>query len=295
MGSPSVSIIVPVFNTAPWLERCLNSLLNQSLKTIEVIMVDDASADNSKEIMKEYCNLRPDIFKCCFHESNMGLGATRNTGMAQATGEFLGFIDSDDYVASDMFAAMYEQAVEKESDIVLCGYTEISEDGRSSSFTPEQMSVEQVFSSKRWQPSACMKLFRRKFVSDNSLIFPTSSFAEDMAFMAKALMLSPKLSVVEQAFYYYCKRRSSLTFTLRNRCGVFDAFNDVYLFCEQSGLKTNLKPLRKLFIYQAIYYPACLVIIDAIIKGQNRLKNIKDIPAYTSSFLRFCFNRISNI
>ena len=112
-----VSIIVPVYNSERYLRDCLESLLNQTLTELEIILVDDASTDKSFEIMAEYKSQYPKI-KIFKSEQNKGQGASRNIGMSLVTGEYIGFLDSDDYVAPTMYENLYNSAKENNADIV---------------------------------------------------------------------------------------------------------------------------------------------------------------------------------
>ncbi|MEB3100781.1 glycosyltransferase family 2 protein [Ferviditalea candida] len=117
---PKVSIIVPIYNMERYLKRCLESLLSQSLDDIEVIAVNDGSTDASAEILHEFA--ARDGRLVVIHKPNGGVSSARNAGMAAARGEYLGFVDPDDWVDADMYKAMYELAVHRRADIVMCGY-----------------------------------------------------------------------------------------------------------------------------------------------------------------------------
>lgn len=114
---PKVSIVVPIYNVEKYLKNCVDSLLNQTLEDIEIILVDDGSPDKSGEIADEY--MRNEKRIKVVHQSNAGLGPARNSGMAVATGEYIGFIDSDDWTQPEMFERLYEAAVLENADIVV--------------------------------------------------------------------------------------------------------------------------------------------------------------------------------
>ena len=113
---PKISIIIPVYNSEKFLSSCLDSILNQSLSEIEIICVDDMSTDNSKHILKQY-SLLDDRIKIYSHDKNRGPGAARNTGIKYATGEYLGFIDSDDIPDKNFFKELYQVAIKNNADI----------------------------------------------------------------------------------------------------------------------------------------------------------------------------------
>ena len=118
MKHPKISIIIPVYNVEKYLDRCIDSIINQSLKDIEIILVDDGSPDNCPQLCDEWA--KKDSRIKVIHKENAGLGMARNTGMQHATGEYIAFIDSDDYVDLDMYAKLLEKAELHNADIVYC-------------------------------------------------------------------------------------------------------------------------------------------------------------------------------
>ena len=119
MPQPKVSVIVPVYNAEKYLERCINSLKNQSLEDIEIILVDDSSTDSSLEICSKMAE--KDLRIKVIHTVNEGAGYARNAALEIATGEYIGFLDSDDFAEPDMFKTLYEKAVQYNSDLVMSG------------------------------------------------------------------------------------------------------------------------------------------------------------------------------
>lgn len=120
MERPKVSIIVPIYNVEKYLDRCMDTLLNQSLKDIEIIMVDDGSPDNCPKMCDEYA--KRDSRVKVIHKENAGLGFARNSGLEIARGEYIAFVDSDDYVEKDMYEQLYSAANTKQVEMVLCGF-----------------------------------------------------------------------------------------------------------------------------------------------------------------------------
>lgn len=113
-----VSVIVPVYNTQKYLRTCLDSLVHQTLKDIEIVVVDDGSTDGSTDIIREYSEKYPEIIKA-FYNKNSGVSASRNFGISKATGKYIGFVDSDDYVKRELFLKLYNYATKNDVDIVL--------------------------------------------------------------------------------------------------------------------------------------------------------------------------------
>ena len=118
-----VSVIVPIYNSEKFLKRCIDSLVNQTLDDMEFILINDGSTDSSDSIISSYKDSRIKYFK----RSNHGIGATRNFGLSHANGEFIGFLDSDDYVSSDMYEKLYNECIQKKLDIVVCDFYKMSD------------------------------------------------------------------------------------------------------------------------------------------------------------------------
>ena len=118
---PKVSVIVPFYNVGRYIEKCLNSLVNQTLEEIEIILVNDGSQDNSYQVAKEFQEKYPNKIKC-YEKPNGGLGDARNFGINYATGEYIAFLDSDDYVEPSMYQEMYEKAIKEDAEMVECDF-----------------------------------------------------------------------------------------------------------------------------------------------------------------------------
>ena len=125
MKHPRVSVVVPIYNVEPYLKKCVESLLSQTLEDIEILLVDDGSPDRCGEIADEYAAREPRVK--AFHQKNAGLGPARNTGIEHATGEYVGFVDSDDWVDSQMFERLYSAAAKCDADIVVGGHRDVVE------------------------------------------------------------------------------------------------------------------------------------------------------------------------
>ena len=130
---PKVSVIIPVYNVQEYLRDCLESLVNQTIKNdLEVIIVNDGSKDKSQNIIDEYVEKYPELFKSYIKE-NGGQGSARNYGVKKASGEYIGFVDSDDYIENDMYEILYNEGIKKKLDIVVCDMAWVYEDGRKES------------------------------------------------------------------------------------------------------------------------------------------------------------------
>ena len=126
MKKYKVSVIIPVYNVEKYIDKCLSSLVNQTLKDIEIIVVNDGSPDNSQKIIDKYVKKYPKKIKS-FIKENGGQGSARNFGLTKANGEYIGYVDSDDYVELDMYEKLYNKAKTNNYDIVTCGNYNVSE------------------------------------------------------------------------------------------------------------------------------------------------------------------------
>ena len=123
-----VSIVVPIYNVEKYLEQCIDSIINQTLKDIEIILVDDGSPDNCPQICDDYA--KKDSRIKVVHKKNGGLSSARNAGIEVATGDYIGFVDSDDYIELDMYEKMYSIAIENNVDFVMSDYYRVSDGGK---------------------------------------------------------------------------------------------------------------------------------------------------------------------
>lgn len=211
--SKKVSIIVPVYGVEEWLARCLHSLVNQTLKDIEIIVVNDGSPDDSQRIIDEYVKKYPDLV-FGYKKENGGLSDARNYGMKYATGEYLAFVDSDDYVDLTMYEKLYNKAMEEESDAVVCAYYKVNENKQTRKSA--QKGTMHLFGKNiRENPSmlitlapyAWNKLIRRSVFEKSGITFPKGIIFEDICTMYPVLLHCNKVSKVDEELYYYIDER----------------------------------------------------------------------------------------
>ncbi len=219
-----LSIIVPVYNMAAdgKLEYCLNSLVRQTADDYEIIAVDDASTDESFAVLKRYENQYPELLRVFRLEKNHRQGGAKNKGLDEAAGEYIGFVDSDDWVHPDMYARLMERAQETGADIVGCDYcltkSHTMEPGDSchNNFTGQcGILDEEKYKSLILNPgSLVIKIFSRQLFEAPRLRFPEHIFYEDNA-VATALMLRAKhFEYIDEPYYYYYQHSSSTVHTI---------------------------------------------------------------------------------
>lgn len=211
-----VSVIVPIYNVESYLRRCLDSLVKQKHQNIEIIMVDDCSTDNSASIAKEYAEKYPQ-FLFIQKEVNGGLSAARNTGMKATTGEWLAFVDSDDWVTEDYISSMYEVAKKDDADIVMSsiyyayGEGNCKEMSPFSDLTTASSQGEKVALSRAY---AVTRLYKKSFIDATGICFPTDiRRSEDIATVIPWLTRAESVSILRRPLYYYFQRAGSLSNT----------------------------------------------------------------------------------
>jgi glycosyltransferase involved in cell wall biosynthesis len=188
-----VSVIVPVYNVEKFIDKCLNSLVNQTLKEIEIIVVNDGSPDNSQKIIDKYVKKYPEKVQS-FIKENGGQGSARNLGIEKAKGEYISFVDSDDWLDLDALEKMYSLAKKDNSDIVICDMVDHYANYTIYHNCTKYNSVFEV------TPSACNKIFKKELIKD--FRFLSKLWYEDFNFTTKILFNTDKISNISEGFYH---------------------------------------------------------------------------------------------
>ena len=213
--SDLVSVIVPIYNVEQYLKKCVDSLLAQHHKNLEILLVEDCSTDGSLGIAQEYAQTYPEKCKLIQREKNGGLSAARNTGLDNCTGDWVAFLDSDDWVTEDYVSAMLEVAKKDDADIVMCALYYYYPDGKTVKFSPfSDLKTEDSHKLKvaLCKPYANTRLYRRSFLEENSLRFPTDiRRSEDIAAIVPLFTKTDKISILDAPMYYYLQRAASLS------------------------------------------------------------------------------------
>ena len=209
MSTPKISVIIPVYNASRYLRQCLDSVLEQTLRNIEVICVDDGSTDDSLTIIREYCQNDSRINVISI--KNQGAGAARNVGLKMAKGEYLSFLDADDFFENDMFSLMYERGHSNNADVVICNSNQFNNTHnqfkpylpikwvniphKNAKFTAENITgnIFETFVGWAWD-----KLFRRSFINDFSLEFQEQRTTNDLYFVYSSLIHANSIVLVDR-------------------------------------------------------------------------------------------------
>jgi len=228
MDRVDVSIIIPVYNVQEYLSVCLDSVIKQTIKNKEIIVVNDGSTDKCYEILKEYKEKYPELI--IINQENKGISETRNAGLKAASGEYIAFVDSDDFIELSMFEKMYNKAKTDDIDIVICNYilyNERADDDNSSNQNSNDQKIEGIdkegyidrVEALKWfllndiKGYVWNKLHKRELFTKNQISFPSFIVCEDTPVGFLLLANAKKVYLMNEPLYYYRQRESSLTRT----------------------------------------------------------------------------------
>lgn len=234
-----VSIIVPVYNSEKYLNKCLDSLVNQTLDNIEIIIVNDGSNDNSQDIINDYINKYPKKIVSLIKE-NGGLSSARNYGLLHTTGEYIGFVDSDDFVDINMYKSMYELALKENLDLVECDFSWLYSTKSKKDIGTKYVSKQSFFVNGRVM--ACNKLFRASIIQKYNILFPINLRYEDIPFFYELIPYIKKSNIISKPFYNYVQRENSIA-NLQNEKNrdIFTVLENILNFYKGKNLYNDYK------------------------------------------------------
>lgn len=209
MSDIKISVVVPVYNVAPYLARCLDSLVGQTMSDIEIICIDDKSTDNSLEILQEYENKYPQIHVIAL-DKNSGVATARNAGIDAARGEYLGFVDSDDYIDADFYEKLYATAKKENADMVRGNLKIVQYDG---SVLKDHNEIKNVDKYGKWYFNWqwWCAIYSANMLTVKRLRFPTDVISgQDTVFLMACISHANKVATVHDVFYHYIRREGSL-------------------------------------------------------------------------------------
>lgn len=235
-----VSIIVPIYNVEKYIKRCLDSIINQTLKDIEIILIDDGSKDTSGSICDEYASQDNRI--SVIHKENGGLSDARNTGVKRATSDYVLFVDSDDYIKENMVERLYELLVDHQVDMSVCGvYNVYSSGEKAQCDVLEEFQCDNITAfghimvGEKIPGTICNKLIKREIAQE--LLFPVGRLYEDAFYTTQLMQRVKSVVVTTEPMYYYFHRVGSITTTVFKKKDM-----DIVLAYEE-----NLKVIKEKF------------------------------------------------
>lgn len=309
---PDLSIIVPVYNVERYIERCMNSLLKQSLKNVEIVLVDDGSTDNSSDLCDYYASI--DNRVKVIHKNNEGLGMARNTGLDIASGKFVAFLDSDDYISDTMYEKMLNKLSITDADICICGYIDqkdngsqiihenpcgdniYSEESKINEILLGMLSSSPTYKSDTYIGMSVWKcIYSNEIIQKNKIRFYSEReyISEDIMFQFSYMPFVKKVVTVKEGLYHYCENKNYNSLTKAFDKNKFIRYKDLYLkelnILKERGLyEKGRYYAARMFLGNTRAYLKLLVMNNSLSEKDKKLeiknvcKNdiIKDILAW---------------
>lgn len=236
---PKVSVIVPVYNVEKYVGKCLETLVNQTLQDIEIIVVNDGSTDNSKQEIEKYLEKYGSKIKY-FEKENGGLSDARNYGMKYATGDYIAFLDSDDYVDITIYEKMYNKAVQDNCDFIECDFVWKYDDKEVKDLGEVYEDKHEMLANAR--VVAWNKLIKKELINKANIEFPKGLRYEDVEFFYKLIPYIEKFGFVKEYLIYYIQRGNSIVNTQNERTKeIFQILDNVLKYYKEKGFYEEYK------------------------------------------------------
>lgn len=263
-----VSVIIPIYKVEKYLSRCLDSVVNQTLEDIEIVLVDDGSPDSCPEICDRYA--KKDSRIKVIHKKNEGLGYARNSGMLIATGEYIAFLDSDDYVSKDMYEKVYSELKRTDADCCVTGYVVKKDSGDeirkenplgTAVYKNDDIIIKVLAGMLGSKPNQARDtdvgmsvwkcVYRKELLQEKGILFPSEreSISEDIIFQIRVLPQVKRVCTLSEGMYYYCENSNSQSLTKTYSKDKFDRYKKLYnvelemlskiKFCEETRLRAT--------------------------------------------------------
>ncbi len=272
-----ISVIVPVYGVEKYIEKCVSSIVNQTYSNLEIIIVDDGTKDNSIKIVEsKFKDKRIKIY----HKENGGLASARNYGIKKATGDYLLFVDSDDFIELNCIEDMYNEMKKKKVDMVITDYYKYFENGAK---THEKMipfyEADNNKCSVTSMPCAVCKLVKREVIIDNDIKFLEKHYFEDNAIMPYVCALCPNFSYIEKPYYYYLQREGSILNKSKYDKkweDIYDSLDHLYnKFKDNNMLNDYYDELEYIYIEYLLHAPCLRFLVYK--DGKHNIKKISNI------------------
>jgi glycosyltransferase involved in cell wall biosynthesis len=272
-----ISIIVPVYNAEKHLKECLDSIINQTLKEIQIIIINDGSTDNSKEIILDY--VAKDKRVTFIDSENEGVSAARNKGIEKSSGRYIGFVDADDYIAPGMYQRLFEIAEENKSAIVICNATHVDEKREFSKrlqlenetfLIRDKAPLILDFLRFKYDSANWNKMYDSNIIKQHHLKFDNRlAIWEDLLFNLKFIVYTDKITTLSEALYYYRVHDSSVIANSKLLLSEqYNLFYESYIsFCNKNSFLTE----KETFIKER--GESCILNLFALLKLRMRMKN----------------------
>ena len=278
-----ISIIIPVYNTAKYLKRCFDSVLAQSYKDFEMVIINDGSTDNSEQIINEYKNKYPDLISY-YSKPNTGVASTRNFGIEKAKGEYIMFLDSDDYIDKALLKTL-EQYINKDIDLIKFKLQRVNREGKLLELVPGatfentsgQDGFNKLYSTDVLLDSPCVYLIKKDIFTNNNLKFKVGTEHEDFGLMPFVIVLAKTMISINFYGYYYVQSDNSITRnedykkTLKKEYDALAHYDNAMKFLEKLKLDKLTKQNVK------IYYTNAIILKTKELQPEDQEKYIQEI------------------
>lgn len=293
---PILSVIIPVFNTENYLARCLDSIINQSIKNIEILVSNDLSTDNSEKIILDYVK-RYDFIKYFKMQSKGGAGGARNLSLDHVSGQYIGFVDSDDWVDTLMFEKLINSIENSNADIAICGiiteYNNLHDsvmryeyasdnviDGKLAFELLTRKSNNDVYIT----PMISNKVYTTKFIKDNKYTFLSNTCNEDDVFTFICFLNVEKVAITANTYYHYQQRANSITHSFSNK-NMDDLINGF------SIIKNYLDSTNSYQLYKGNYYAFFEKCLESVL---NILMDTEPNEILQNNYINYLFSKSQN-
>lgn len=287
-----ISVIVPVYNVEKYLRKCLDSLVNQTLKDIEIIIVNDGTKDNCQIIIDEYEKKYPNVK--ALKKENGGLSSARNFGLKHATGDFVAFVDSDDTVEDNYLEILYNNIIDTKSDIAVVGYKVVNENDDITYYSTKDADldddmvvtyeddeiIKELLLQKRIKNFVC-KLYRREIVP----LYPEGITYEDIVYNVKLMNKAKRIVYINSSLYNYLKRSDSITAVMSEK-----NLNDF-----ACAIKERYDLINELYPNLILYNMYAFIESTIAISSKNLLveRKYKDIDKKVDSYIKIIIDYIN--
>ena len=298
-----ISIIVPIYNVEKYLEKCINSIINQTYKNLEIILVNDGSKDSSKDICEKFLKIDNRII--VVHKENEGLSEARNVGINIAKGKYIGFIDSDDYIEADMFERLYNNIKKNNADISICNIVEENEQGkiiktyiRENDNVIELNKIEalkKLIMDQEVTNHACNKLYKKDLFCN--IKYPFSRKMEDMATTYKLFDLANKIVVDSSIGYHYIQRSDSIMGNINKE--LIEHYElavkekDEYLYDKYPELRESIE-IEEINSIKTLFYYSVFADLKEIYNSEKYKRYLLEYRKKYKKYTKEIFKTINN-
>lgn len=284
MEEKKISVIVPIYKVEKYLEECVESILQQTYHNLEIILVDDGSPDRSGEIADAFA--QKDQRVKVIHQKNGGLSVARNTGLDNATGDYINFIDSDDFMPENALALMVQKAEDEQADYVIGNYINCQEDGtlwekpifNTEKFHSFQLDIKDYRDSFFiMNSSACNKLFRRSFIEGIPLRFTVGLPAEDAIFTTYCFIRSKKVFYIPDIVYIYRQRNAGTSISMNCTVKYFEGISKAYHIIYENFKENNELGFYRFFYAKSMTYMLYKFIDSQLLTEEEKIEVLSNM------------------